>query len=100
MQGIAECDKPLPMGDHALIYQCTGVDVDGRLSGLQARVESRVKRMQSYFTFMQHIPGFQNIPDIDQETLTSGKNTKIFYFQSFLKKKGPYGPELIWHFGT
>ena len=73
VQGISGSEKPLPMEDYALIYKLTGTDVDGTLCNFQARVESRVKRLQSYFKFMTDIPGIQEIPGIDQETLASCK---------------------------
>ena len=66
-------EGPLPLEDYAVVYKNTGVDIDGRLENLKTRVESRVRRVQCYVNFIERIPGFQSLPDIDKAALTGGK---------------------------
>ena len=66
-------EGPLPLEDYVVIYKNTGIDIDGRLENLKTRVESRVRRVQCYVNFIETIPGFQSLPDIDKAALAGGK---------------------------
>ena len=66
-------EGPLPLEDYVVIFKNTGIDIDGRLENLKTRVESRVRRVQCYVNFIERIPGFQSLPDIDKAALTGGK---------------------------
>ncbi len=62
----------LPPDEYRAVFECTGVDVDGRKEKLTLRFLSLERRLRTYVTFVKKIPGFGQLPRIDQEKLFKG----------------------------
>ena len=64
---------PIPKEDYDRVYNCTGIDIDGRRQHLRDMMPSFNKAVHRYVKFTAEIPGFANLPRHDQLKIFKGK---------------------------